>query len=133
PELPDVSDATAVQGVEWAGDRPSLPTVVVRGEAGERGHSGFADAAVLEHVVERATGTAPSRPTVDVAGAIERFSPEGWLAPIELAALAGAGYDAAVDAARERTGVVEQSFAAEPFFRGAAYVDEKAGERADDR
>ncbi len=131
PELPDVSDATSVSGVEDAGGRPSLPTVVVRGDAGERGHSGFADAATLEHIVQAATGAAPDRPSLSVAEAVERFSPEGWLAPIELSALSGLGYDDAVGAAREVGTAVERSFASEPFFRSEAYVEERDGEEAD--
>jgi len=128
PEMPDVSDATDVHGVEDAGDRPSLPTVIVSGEAGERGISGFADAASLNHVVEAATGTTPPRPSLTVADAVERFAAEGWVAPVELSALAGVGYDDAVDAARECEGVVEQAFASEPFFRDAECSDRAAGD-----
>ncbi len=124
PELPDASDATDVHGVEDAGGRPALPAVVVRGDDGERGHSGFADAASLDHVVEAATGSTPELPGMGVAAAVERFSAEGWLAPIELSALAGVGYDEAVDAAREAEGIEEETFASEPFFRTAEYVEE---------
>ena len=130
PEMPDVSDAAGVHGVEDAGGRPSLPTVVVRGDASDRGHSGFADAATLEHLVETATGTAPERPSLPVPEAVERFSAEGWVAPIELSALAGVSYDDAVDAARDAEAVVERSFASEPFFRSAASVEES--ESSDD-
>lgn len=124
PELPDVSDATDVHGVEAAGDRPALPTIVVRGDAGERGISGFADAASLDHVVEAATGATPEPPTVSVPEAVERFSAEGWVAPIELSALAGLGYDDAVDAAEAADGIAERTFASEPFFRAAEYVED---------
>lgn len=122
PALPDPSDATDVHGVEDAGDRPALPAIVVEGSVETRGHSGFADAASLDHVVQSATGSAPEPPQIDVTEAVERFSAEGWLAPIELSALAGVGYDEAVDAARDADGVSEQEFASEPFFRAESSV-----------
>lgn len=126
PALPDPSDATDVHGVEDAGDRPALPAIVVEGPVETRGHSGFADAASLDHVVQSATGSAPEPPQIDVTEAIEQFSAEGWLAPIELSALAGVGYDEAVDAARDADGVSEQEFASEPFFRAESSVDADA-------
>ena len=122
PELPDPSDATDVHGVEDAGGRPALPAIVVDGSVETRGHSGFADAASLNHVVQAATGAVPEPPAIGVAEAVAEFSPEGWLAPIELSALAGVGYDEAVDAARESEGVRERVFASEPFFRAESSV-----------
>lgn len=115
-------DPTDVPGVEMAGDRPSLPTVVVRGEAGKRGHSGLVDFAQLTRLVTGATGSSPDPPTLSIEEVLERFSPEGWLAVTELSVLAQTGYETVVDAAREASGVTERSFASEPFFRATEFV-----------
>ncbi|GAB7095907.1 hypothetical protein JCM30237_30610 [Halolamina litorea] len=130
PELPDCSAATEVHGVGDAGGRPELPTITVRGDADERGLSGFADAASLDHVVQTATGSTPEPARVGAVEAVERFSAEGWLAPIELAALAGVSYDDAVDTVADAEGIVERGFASERFFRSAEYVAD-AGEAED--
>lgn len=111
PEPADVS------GVKMAGDRPELPTIVVRGEESERGHSGLVDFNQLTRLVEVATGESPDPPTLSIDDVLERFSPEGWLAVTELSVLAQTGYETVVDAAREAPGVTERSFASEPFFR----------------
>ncbi|WP_435126896.1 DsbA family oxidoreductase [Halobaculum sp. D14] len=144
----DVADAAVpdpdasvldVTGVDAAGDRPALPTVVVRGDEGERGVSGWADFDELAHVVQAATGSAPPSPSLTVAEALDRYSAAGWLAPAELTALTGESYDDAADEARADDDVVERSFASEPFFRAADYVadeepdatDEPAGDGAE--
>lgn len=124
-ETPDVED---VSGVDWAGDRPELPTVVVRGEEGERGQSGLVDYPQLSHLAGSAMGESPDAPSFSVEAAIERYSEEGWLAVTELTALTDAGYDAAVDAARELEVVTERSFASEPFFRETEFVEDAEAE-----
>lgn len=123
----DSPDIESVSGVDWAGDRPQLPTVVVRGGESERGHSGVADFPQLSHLVSAASGEPPEAPSLTVDAAIERYSGEGWLAVTELSALSGAGYDAATTTARELDGVVERSFASEPFFRTASAIPDDAG------
>lgn len=118
---PDPAD---VSGVEMAGDRPSLPTVFVRGEEGERGHSGLVDFAQLTRLVKGATGSSPDPPTLSIEEVLEQFSPEGWLAVTEISVLAQTGYETVVDTAREAPGVTEQSFASEPFFRETEFLSD---------
>lgn len=123
-------------GIRRAGDRPVLPTVVVADGEDARAVSGQANYARYREAVEAVTGTSPVDERPSVGAALERFSPEGWVAARELSELADRPYDDAVAAAREVEGIVERSFASEPFFRTAEYVegeaDDGAGEGGDD-
>lgn len=120
---PEGRDPTAVTGVESAGDRPRLPTVVVTGPEGRRGRSGSIDGARLDHVVTAAAGFTPESPSLRVEDVLDRYSAEGWVATAELAGLTGTGYEGAVEAARSLDDVAERSFASEPFFRSNEWVE----------
>lgn len=121
PTSPPV-DPLDVPGVTAVGDRPALPAVVVRGSAGEAGVSGRVRFGQLADAVEEATGDARTPDPASAEAVLERFSPEGWLAPAELSALTGEAHDDAVTAARTLEGVVERTFAAETFVRSAEFV-----------
>ena len=122
------ADALDVSGVTAAGDRPELPTVVVRGPAGAQGASGRLDWNVLAGLVEAATGARPDRPSLSVDRALDRFSSAGWVATAELVELCGADYEHAASTAADLPGVVNREFAAEPFWRRREDV-EAAAER----
>lgn len=106
-------------------DRSELPVVTVAGPAGERTLTGRVDDRQLAHAVEQATGESFDPPDLSVREALERYSPAGWLAPAELAALSGRGREAVVEEARETEGVAEAEFASEPFFRETEFADDR--------
>ena len=97
-----------------------LPALVATGEGGVAGVSGLAgETGFVQAVAEAADAPVPdeARP---VSAVLERFSPCGWVAAAELAALGGTSESAAIEAARtlvEADEAVEETFAASPFFR----------------
>lgn len=115
-------DLSAVDGVETIGERPALPTVVVRGDGPSRGRSGRLDLDSVRTLVEEAGGNPDPDTTVSVDEAVERFSPEGWLCGAELAALTGQSYGDALEAARSRAETATTEFAAETFVRARAWT-----------
>ena len=118
-------------GVERAAGRCALPTLVVRDGGEALGVSGIGDFEDYTDAVTTVTGRAPRESTPDVGAVLDRFSPEGWLARVELAHLTGQPVEdteAAAAALVEAGDVVEETFAAEPWWRLAEYEPTAASE-----
>lgn len=116
----DARENLTAAGVQMVGDRPRLPTVVVRGDADVRGLSGRRNYGSYRGAVTDVTDLEPAedRPSVDEI--LDRFSPEGWVSAAELSALAGEPPDVVADRAAEMEtagGAVRRSFASESFWR----------------
>lgn len=121
------AEAAAVDapGVERSGGRCVLPTLVVRADGEARGVSGPAHFSTCREAIATVADVEPidDSPGVDVV--LERLSPEGWVARAELAVMVDRPEDeveAAVGPLVETGGVVEETFAAEPFWRLAEFV-----------
>jgi len=131
----EAAAAADADGVQRVGDRPRLPTLVVHGDDGSKGVSGWRNYATLRGVVTDVTGLEPADDRPPVAAALERFSPEGWVSVTELEALAGAPHDVVAERAGELVAAgeaVEREFAAESFWRLAEFVADADGAAADD-
>lgn len=109
-----------LDGVTAVGDRPELPTLVASGTGGTAGISGRRRYDEYRDVVADATGLDPRSDVPDLVDIVERFSPEGWVATAELAAV----MDEPVQTVRERAADLadagelrRREFAAEPFWR----------------
>ncbi|HKJ60211.1 MAG TPA: DsbA family protein [Halobacteriales archaeon] len=115
-------------GVERAGDRPVLPTLVVRADGDARAVSGVTDVAAVREAFEAVAGIEPADETAGVGQLIERFSAEGWVSRAELEHLTGRSPDeveATVAELVDSGEVVGETYAAEPFWRLRAYVPEE--------
>ena len=112
-------------GVERAGDRPLLPTLVVRADGDARAVSGVTDFSAVREAFEAVAGTEPAAVTDGVGELVERLSVEGWVSRAELEHLTGRSPDeveAHVAELVDSGAVVGETYAAEPFWRLRAYV-----------
>jgi len=123
----EAAAALDAPGVTRSGGRCELPAVLVRADGEARVVSGIADFAAYRETMAAVAGLDPVEGTPDVAAVLARFSPEGWVARAELEHLTGLGV-AEVEAAAgdlvESGELLEERFAAEPFWRLAGYVED---------
>lgn len=126
----DAGEDLSAAGVQLVGDRPRLPTVVVRADGEARGLSGRRNYGSYRGAVADVTGLEPVAERPDVEEVLDRFSPEGWVSAAELSALVGEPQDAVADraaAVAEAGDAVGRTFASERFWRRPADADGDGG------
>lgn len=120
-----------VDGVQQVGDRPRLPTVVVRGEDEAKGISGRRRYGSYRGIVRDVIGLEPEENRPSVEDVLDRFSREGWVSTTELSLLVGEPYDAVRTRAEELAATneaIERSFASESFWRRPGSVEDPRGD-----
>ncbi|MFB6131156.1 MAG: DsbA family protein [Salinigranum sp.] len=123
-----------VPGAARTAGRCELPAFVVRAAGEARAVSGLVDVEEFRATIDAVADVEPAAVTLDVEAALERYSPEGWIARAELSRLTGVEGAAAADEARrlvEGGDVVETAFAAEAFWRTAEYAPAAGDDEGD--